>query len=171
MSAYQTNGTRLHGLVLRITTIWAILGGFILLAVVAVNTASVVRAIIVGKTLSGDFELTEVGVAIAAFSFLPYCQIAGHNVTADIFTARASRFWISIFSFLSALVALGFGSLLLWRTWLGMIDMATYNSTTTILQIPLSWGFGGCLMSLALLAVAAAVTAREEFFKIRRGRY
>ncbi|MBZ0128008.1 MAG: TRAP transporter small permease [Rhodobacteraceae bacterium] len=171
MSAYQTNGTRLHSLVLRITTVWAILGGFLLLAVVAINVASVIRAATVSKTFSGDFELTEVGVAIAAFSFLPYCQIAGHNVTADIFTARASRFWISLFAFVSALVAFGFGSLLLWRTWLGMIDMATYDSTTAILQIPLAWGFGACLFSLGLLAVAAAVTAREEFLKMMRGRY
>ena len=100
------SGTRLHGLVLRICTGWAILGGFVLLGVVALNVASVVGAAVVNKGLPGDFELTEVGVAIAAFSFLPYCQIAGLNVSADIFTARASRFWLALFSFLGALVAL-----------------------------------------------------------------
>lgn len=171
MSAHQQTGTRLHSLVLRITTVWAIVGGFLLLAVVGLNVASVIRAAFVSKTFSGDFELTEVGVAIAAFSFLPYCQIAGHNVTADIFTARASRFWLSLFSLLSAVVAFGFGTLLLWRTYLGMIDMATYNSTTAILQFPLAWGYGACLFSLALLAVAAAVTIREEFRKVMWGRY
>ena len=89
-------GTRLHGLVLRISNAWAILGGVVLLLVVLINVVSVIGAATINKAVPGDFELTELGVAIAAFSFLPFCQIAGHNVTADIFTARASRFWRSL---------------------------------------------------------------------------
>jgi TRAP-type C4-dicarboxylate transport system permease small subunit len=166
MSDQTISGTRLHSLVLRISTWWAIVGGFVLLAVVAINVYSVLQAIVISRSFSGDFELTEIGVAVAAFSFLPYCQIGGHNVTADIFTARASRFWLAVFSLISSLVAFGFGSLMLWRTYLGMLDMAAYDSTTAILQIPLSWGFGGCLISLALLAVAAATSAYEEALKI-----
>lgn len=156
------SGTRLHGLVLRICTAWAILGGFVLLAVVLVNVASVAGAAVFNKALPGDFELTEMGVAIAAFSFLPYCQIAGLNVTADIFTARASRFWLSLFALLAALVALVFGALLLWRMYLGMVDQRLYDTATAILQIPLWWGYAACLLSLALLVLAAFASAVES---------
>jgi TRAP-type C4-dicarboxylate transport system permease small subunit len=149
------SGTRLHGLVLRICTAWAILGGFILLAVVVLNVASIVGAATINRALPGDFELTELGVAVAAFSFLPYCQIADLNVTADIFTARASRFWLALFSLLGAAVALGFGTLMLWRMYYGMLDQRTYDSTTAILQIPLWWAYAGCLASLALLVLAS----------------
>jgi len=76
MADAYASGTRLHGLVLRITTGWAILGGLVLMAVVAVNVASVVGAAVFNSAVPGDFEMTELGVAIAAFSFLPYCQIA-----------------------------------------------------------------------------------------------
>jgi len=155
MSSAAESGTRLHGLVLRMSTLWAVLGGFVLLAVIVVNVASVVGAAVLGKGVPGDFELTELGVAIAAFSFLPYCQIAGLNVTADIFTAGASRFWLALFSLLGALVALGFGALLLWRMYYGMLDQRTYDSTTAILQIPLWWGYAACLLSLALLVLAS----------------
>jgi TRAP-type C4-dicarboxylate transport system permease small subunit len=155
MSSAAKSGTRLHGLVLRMSTLWAVLGGFVLLAVIVVNVASVVGAAVLGKGVPGDFELTELGVAIAAFSFLPYCQIAGLNVSADIFTAGASRFWLALFSLLGALVALGFGALLLWRMYYGMLDQRTYDSTTAILQIPLWWGYAACLLSLALLVLAS----------------
>ena len=104
MANTETTGTRLHSLVLRMSTIWAVVGGFVLLGVIVANVLSVLGAATINKALPGDFELTELGVAIAAFSFLPYCQIAGLNVTADIFTSGASRFWLALFSMLGAAV-------------------------------------------------------------------
>ena len=157
----QQGGTRLHGLVLRIATAWAVLGGFVLVAVVVFNVASVVGSAVWGKALPGDFEITELGVAIAAFAFLPYCQIAGLNVTADIFTSRASPFWLSLFSLLGAIVALIFGAVLLWRMSAGMIDQRTYDTSTALLQIPLWWGYAACLASLALLVVASFASLVE----------
>lgn len=163
------SGTGLHGLVLRVSTAWAILGGVLLLAVVLINVVSVIAAAVLNKGLPGDFELTEVGVAVAAFSFLPYCQIAGLNVTADIFTARASRFWLALFSLLGALIALAFGAILLWRMYYGMLDQRTYDTSTAILQIPLWWGYAGCLLSLALLVVASFASVIDALRDMRRG--
>lgn len=145
----------LHGLALRLSTAWALAGGAVLLAVIAVNVLSVAGAALSDFGLTafpGDFELTELGCAIAAFSFLPYCQIAGLNVTADIFTARASKFWLSVFAVLAAAVALVFACILLWRMYLGMLDQREYDYTTAILQVPIWWAFVPCLVSLALLA-------------------
>lgn len=168
MDDHRQSGTRLHSLVLRISTAWAIVGGMVLLAVVTINVVSVVGAAVFNTALPGDFELTEIGVAVAAFAFLPYCQIAGLNVTADIFTAGASRFWLAAFSLLGALVALGFGTLMLWRMYYGMLDQRTYDSTTAILQIPLWWGYGACLLSLALLVLASSASVVEAFDTIVR---
>lgn len=170
MSDLSNSGTRLHGLVLRICTWWAVLGGLVLLVVAGINVASVIRAAIWSKTVPGDFELTELGVAIAAFSFLPFCQIGGHNVTADIFTARLRRFWISLFSLVSALIALCFGLILLWRMYLGMLDKQTYHEITHVLSIPTWYGYLFSLPSLALLALAAAVTVYDEFHTMTRRR-
>ena len=168
MSRVTHSGTRLHGLVLRVCTAWAILGGLVLVAVALMNVASVVSFAILNTSFNGDFELTEIGVAIAAFAFLPYCQIANLNVTADIFTARASRFWLSVFSLMGAVIALGFGAVLLWRMYAGMIDMKTYDSTTATLQIPLWWGFAGSLISLALLVVASFASVVEAMHSMSR---
>ena len=152
--------TGLAGAVERLCTLWAMLGGAVLTAVVAVNVLSVLGSI-GGTSFPGDFELTEIGVAVAAFAFLPYCQMTGANVTADIFTAGASPRWVALFSLLAALVALGFSLLLLWRMQAGMADQRDYNYVTAILQVPVWWAFLPILASLALLAAAAAVTLRE----------
>ena len=169
MANTETTGTRLHSLVLRMSTIWAVVGGFVLLGVIVANVLSVLGAATINKALPGDFELTELGVAIAAFSFLPYCQIAGLNVTADIFTSGASRFWLALFSMLGAAVALGFGALLLWRMYLGMLDQRDYDSTTAILQIPLWWAYAACLVSLALLVVASFASLVNSLNDIVKG--
>ena len=169
MQAGAPSRTRLHGLVLRLCTGWAILGGIVLLAVVALNVTSILGAALFGRAILGDFELTEVGVALAVFAFLPYCQIAGLNVTADIFTARASRLWLSVFALLGGAIALAFGAFLLWRMYFGMLDQRLYEATTTILQLPLWWAYAGCLASLALLVLASAASVVDALHRLARG--
>lgn len=144
-----------------VITAWALLGGVSLVCVVLVNVVSVAGAV-VWKPFPGDFEMTEVGVAVAAFAFLPYCQLTGANVTADIFTAGASRRWIAAFSLLASLAALGFSLMLLKQMYLGMLDQKAYGYTTAILQFPHWVAFLPILVSLALLAVAAAITLFES---------
>lgn len=146
---------------------WALLGGVVLAAVVAVNVLSVAGGVF-GTPFPGDFEMTEVGVAVAAFAFLPYCQLYGANVTADIFTAGLSERAIEALSALASLVALGFAVLLFCRMYLGMIDQKVYGYTTAILQFPHWAAFIPILASLALLALAAAITLVESLHLMRR---
>jgi len=158
--ALSLGRTGVPGAVARIVTLWALLGGAVLLAVVLMNVASVIGGA-VWVPFPGDFELTQIGVAIAAFAFLPYCQLTDANVTADIFTARAGPRAVAAFKLLAALVAFGFGVLLLWRMAAGLGDQREYGYTTAILQVPVWWAFVPILISLALLALAAAVTLAE----------
>jgi TRAP-type C4-dicarboxylate transport system permease small subunit len=150
------------GLVERAATLWALAGGVLLLAVVAVNTWSVVSRALGGRPFAGAFELTEVGVAVAVFAFLPYCQLVGANVTADIFTARASKRAIAAFALLASLVALGFALLLAQRMYLGLLDQRAFGYATTILTVRIWWAFVPIVFSLGLLALAALVTLVES---------
>lgn len=143
------------------------LGGAVLVAVVAVNVASIIGFATGLGGVPGDFEMTEIGCAIAAFAFLPYCQAAGLNVTADIFTARAGPRWLALFRLLAAVVAVLFAALLLWRMSLGMLDQRQYDYTTAILQIPIWWGYAACLVSLALLVFAALATVVDALRELR----
>lgn len=155
------------GLASRIITGWALAGGVVLMLVVFMNTWSVIGANF-GVPFPGDFEMTEIGICVAAFAFLPYCQLTGANVSADIFTSGASAQWVAIFSLIGSLVALGFSLLLLWRMWAGMLDQKEYGYTTAILQLPHWLVFIPILVSLALLAVAAAITLSAETRRARK---
>lgn len=167
--------TGLAGAAERVITVWAVLGGVVILAVVAVNVWSVLSGLLAGwpstatliaQPFSGDQELTELGVAIAAFAFLPYCQLTGANVTADIFTARASRRWVAVFVMGAALVALAFAVLLTWRTWAGLESQREYSYQTTVLQLQVWWAYVPAVASLALLAVAALITFVESLSEL-----
>jgi len=149
------------GLARRIIEGWALLGGALLLAIVLMNTWSVISLSALGFPVPGDFEMVQMGVAIAAFSFLPYCQLTGTNVTADIFTSRASPRWVALFALLAALVAVAFSVLLIWRMSDGLASYLEYEEVTTILNIPLWTAFPPILISLALLIVASAITVGQ----------
>lgn len=159
----QTNKSKWAGpigLVRLLAEGWALLGGLVLLAVVLMQTLSVVTGIF-GLPLPGDFELTEMGIAIAAFAFLPYCQTTGANVTADIFTSGLSRRTIAILGLLASLIALAFSGVLAWRMWLGMGNQFLYDYQTAILGLPIGAAYFPIIISLVLLALASLVTLVE----------
>lgn len=152
----------LRGLTCRLIEGWALLGGVLTLVVVAVQTLSVITGAF-GHPLPGDFELTELGIAVAAFAFLPYCQITDANVTADIFTSGLSRRGQAILALLSAIIALVFASVMAWRTWLGAQNQFEYDYQTAILQVPIGYAFIAIVVSLILVAAAAVITLIESY--------
>lgn len=149
------------GFLRRVVEGWALLGGLLLLAIALMVSYSSAASWLLGKPLPGDVELVEMFTAISVFMMLPYCQLSGANVTADIFTARAGPRTVAALELLAALVALGFSLLLLWRMYEGLLDYRKYVETTTILKIPIWVAYPWALASLALLAVAAAASVRK----------
>ena len=67
----------------KLISVWALVGGLFLLSVVILNIGSIIGSIVLIH-VPGDFELTQIGVAVAIFCFLPYCQLHRYNVSADI---------------------------------------------------------------------------------------
>lgn len=131
------------------------------------NVYSTIVGALFGQPFPGDFEMTEVGIAVAVFAFLPYCQITGANVTVDIFTAGASARTVAALKVAASLVALAFSMLLVWRMWYGMLDQKAYGYTTAILQFPHWMAFIPILVSLTLLAIASLLTAAEAWRDVR----
>ena len=156
----KTDRTGVSGAVEKIVTAWALLGGVLLLAIIVMNVVSVIGGV-VWVPFPGDFELTQIGIAIVAFSFLPYTQLTGNNVTADIFTAKAGPRTVAFLSGLAGLVAMVFAELTLKQMYLGLQDQKTYNYTTAILLFPIWTAFVPILMSLGLLIVASVVSFLE----------
>jgi TRAP-type C4-dicarboxylate transport system permease small subunit len=153
----------------RVIEYWALAGGIILLGVALMTAWSAGTGWVLGRPLPGDFELTEIFVAVAIFAFLPYCQLTDANVTADLFTARAGPRTLAALSVLAALLALGIAILLTWRTWAGLIDYRKYVETTAILKIPIWTAYVPALVSLGLLVLACVLSLLESGRALRRG--
>ncbi len=162
MADFQKMGrTGIAGVAERFIVNWALIGGLVLVGVVAINIYSVIGNIF-GKPFPGDIELTQMGIVVAVFCFLPFCQLVDSNVTADIFTSNVGKKTKSVFALLASITAFGFAVLLLWRMTNGMSDQREYEYTTTVLQIPIWISYLPILLSLALLAVASLITLKDN---------
>jgi TRAP-type C4-dicarboxylate transport system permease small subunit len=146
---------------------WALGGGIVLLVVAVMTTWSAFSGWVFSKPLPGDFELTEIFVAVAVFAFLPYCQQTDANVAADLFTAGAGPRAVAGFRLLGALLALAVAVLLAWRTWAGLLDYRKYVETTAILKIPIWWAYVPALASLVLLVLACLIVLRDQWRALR----
>ncbi|MGO1118354.1 TRAP transporter small permease [Rhodovibrionaceae bacterium A322] len=142
---------------------WALLGGVLLLALMAVTALSVVLDLLFDKPLAGDFELVQLGCALAVFAFLPYCQMTRGHIAVDIFTMRASRPFQRAVEILSLFLMFALGLLLLWRMWLGGWDYydPTFAESTPILGIAIWQVFPPILLSLLLMTLVTAVMLIE----------
>jgi TRAP-type C4-dicarboxylate transport system permease small subunit len=148
--------------VLSLSRAWALLGGLVLLAVMVMTVASVLLRATLGFPILGDYELVEIGTALAAFAFLPYCHQAGGNVLVDVFTDRAPEPFKHGLGAASSLALAAIALVLLWRMSLGGYDFWRYHEVTTNLEVPRWWAFPPILVSLALLALVALVVFAQE---------
>ena len=140
---------------------WALAGGWVLIGLVAINTYSLIAGEMFDAPLAGAFEMVQLGVAVAAFAFLPYCQLTDSNVSADIFTSGAGPRAIAGFRLLAAVIAALIAVILLWRMWFGLIDYREYEEVTAIMSIPVWYAFVPILVSLVLLCVACGLSLVE----------
>lgn len=136
----------------------ALFGGLVLFGLTLLTVLSVVGRTTLSAPIPGDFELVEIGMAVAIFSFLPYCQIVRGNVVVDIFTAKASAATKALLDGLGNLVYTAIAALLTWRTALGGIEVEAYNETTMVLGVPVWWGYVPAVVFLVLLTVVCAYT-------------
>jgi TRAP-type C4-dicarboxylate transport system permease small subunit len=144
-------GRALHTL----ATAFALAGGLVLTALTVLSVASIAKRAVLGRPLPGDFELIEMGCAVAVFAFLPYCHVRGGNVIVDFFTARASAAVKGALDTLGALVYVAIAALLVWRMPLGGIEKYASAEKTMILGLPIWLPFVPIWASLVLLLAVA----------------
>lgn len=138
--------------------IFAGIGGLTLLAMMLMTVASVTLRGVIGRPISGDFELVEMGSAIAIFCFLPWCQISGGNVLVDFFTQKTGPRVNHLLEALGDLLYLLIAALLLWRMWYGAAEMREYSEQTMVLRLPIWTSFIIILPAMALLVATCAAT-------------
>jgi TRAP-type C4-dicarboxylate transport system permease small subunit len=141
----------------------ALLGGALLIALATTIVVSVtLRSDLVGTAgVPGDFELVQMATAVAAFCFLPWCQLRRGNIFVDTFTLKLpSRWqrgidatWDIVYALAMALIA--------WRLGVGARAAFASGENTMVLQAPSYLPIGLCSLLAALVSVTAIVSARR----------
>ena len=148
---------------------WALLGGVVLLLLVLITAASALSNLFFNAPFAGEYELAKHFVGIAIFTFLPYCQLTGANVTVDIFTTGMGARGKAAMRLLSASLAAAFALVLLRQMTLGFADYLAFPEETAALHIPLWTAFPPILLSLVLLLAAALIGVHEGWRAFREG--
>lgn len=113
--------------------------------------------------ITGDYELVEMGTAIAVFLFLPYCHLRGGHVTVDLVVMHAPTIIQRLLAFVAEILFLTVAGLMTWRIYHGLLDKRRYMETSMLLDIPLWWGYIGGAVGLALLTAVCLYRAIDAF--------
>ena len=143
----------------RLAQLLAALGGLSLTGIALMSLYSVVMRNLFGAPIVGDFELAQMGCAVAVAAFLPFTQLRQGNIFVDFFTQRASDRTRARLDAIGALVVAFALGLLAWRTGVGGLDALRNDETTMIMSLPVWWGYALMTPSIGVAAAAAAYTA------------
>ncbi|NNE79552.1 MAG: TRAP transporter small permease [Silicimonas sp.] len=147
------------------TTLMAIIAGFVLLLMAIMTVVSVTGRSLIWAGLGpipGDFELVEIGAAVAVFGFFPYCHLHRGHVSVDIFVSRLPHWAFNGLTLTGDLLIAVITWVIAWRLWFGFQEKIAYGESTMILGAPLWYGYGLCFVaSVWAGAVAVYVIWRD----------
>ena len=144
-----------------IAKVLALTGGTVAILIAIIVVASVLRRWLFADPIPGDFELAQIGTAVAVFAFLPYCQIVRGNIMVDTFTAHLParhRRRIDAIWDLAYAAAMAFVAVCLTR---GTVDTYASHEVSMVLRIPVWPGVAFGAFSCAFLAIVSLATAYD----------
>ncbi|MFK7751035.1 MAG: TRAP transporter small permease [Sedimentitalea sp.] len=183
----------MHRLVTWLARAVAILGGFVLVALIVLMTVSIVgrslnkvlhgdaiqsafgamaqRLIDLGiGEINGSYELLEAGVAFAIFSFFPVCQLYGAHATVDVFTSSLPpRALLALRAFWEIVLSVTI-IFITWRLYEGMLRYVNNGETTLFLQFPVWWAYAASFAAAVVASITAAYCAVMRVGEAATGR-
>jgi TRAP-type C4-dicarboxylate transport system permease small subunit len=151
-------GRALH----RLAVLLAVFGGITLLVIVTISFTSILGRFLFSSPLLGDFELVEMGCAIAIASFLPLCQLEKGNVIVDFVTAGLSDATRSALDAISGVLFGLVAGFFTWRMIYGAQDMYHYSEETMLLQLPVWIPFLPFILSFLTLTACCFYSAVQD---------
>ena len=154
----------------RVAAAWAVLGGVILLTIVAVTVTNAGAfgldklARMAGATVSGlpgyeDFVTLAIGAASPMF--LPYAQARRGHLAVDLFTAKAPRSVQRGLERIGVILTAAMALFLAYWMVYGMLQTLDDNALSRVLGWPVWPFYGPGIVSLMLWAAVAAAQVFE----------
>jgi TRAP-type C4-dicarboxylate transport system permease small subunit len=174
---HSSNGLRADrptriGRLLRVATLasdrLALAGGVLLLALAVMVTVSVMARWLTSQGIPGDFELVQIGLALAVFAFMPLCQLRGGNLYVDTFTTRLSGvaqhrldgFWSLVYALVAGLIAAMMA--------VGAVQTIASGTGSMVLGLPIGWAIAIAAVLAIWLAFVVLLTALRAFVRARQ---
>lgn len=137
----------------------AVAGGLVLLAMTLMSVGSIGSRWVIGRPLLGDFEMVQMGCAVAVAAFLPWCQMRRGHVIVDFFTLHVGEGTRRVLDAIGALSVALAGALVAWRMTAGTVDLRASGESSMLLGVPTWHAYLAMLPSFYLLALAGLHTA------------
>ena len=157
-------GVRLEGL----ARSFAIAGGVLLVAVVAMTVISVLGRYLFNAPIPGDYELTELACGIAVFAFFPYCHARNANIVVEFFTGRMPPYHRTVLDTVHAVVFALVAGLITWRLFVGAVHKLQDGETTLFLGVPVHWAYFCALAGAGLLTAICLLVVCRHVHALRR---
>ncbi len=128
-----------------------------LLLLILINCASILGRTFFAAPLNGDFEMTQLGIAFAVFSFFPWAHIRCAHIRIEFFIrSPKGRLFCDaltdgLFCLLGAVLTIGLA--------IGSYDTYLNNQQSAVLALPLWWGFAGAILPTSLLGLVSGYSA------------
>ncbi len=135
----------------------AIVGGIVLVALTLMIVASISGRALIGVGLGpvpGDFELVEMGTAVAVLFFLPWTYLKGGHATVDLLFTHLPPLGQRAVMLVSDLLMLAVWLVMTWKLFEGMLEKKQYMETTLLLQTPLWWIYAACCVGAVIGCLA-----------------
>lgn len=146
---------RLHEAIHNVAVNFAYAGGAVVAGIGIMSAISIIGRALWSKPITGDFELVEIGIAVAGSLFLAYCQLTAGNIFVDIFTIRASDSAKALMDKFGALLMGTMFVLVGWRCALGMTEIRHTGETSMLMGFPIWIGYVCVLPGITLAAITA----------------
>lgn len=140
----------------------ALAGGAIFAAITLMSAFSICGRL-VGRPIQGDFELAQLGCAVAIAFCLPYCQLQRGHIIVDFFTTRTSERTRRGLDALGALLLALVMALVAWRTGVGALALKASRETSMIMGLPIWYAYALMTPAFVLAALVAFNTAWRDW--------
>jgi TRAP-type C4-dicarboxylate transport system permease small subunit len=159
-------GSAARGAIERAAEALALLGGAVLVAITLMSVTSIAGRWLLGKPLPGDFELVQLGAAVAIASFLPFTQLQRNNIIVDFFTTRLNPSLQALLDAFGSLTLAAMLALFAWRTTAGAMTVKAAGETSMIMGVPLWYGYALMVPGLVLTVLVALRSAIQDWSRV-----
>lgn len=142
-----------------LTKFFAIAGGLMFLALVAMSLVSIIGRKLAAAPVPGDIEMMQMGTAVGSAAMLAYCEMVRHHLRVDFFTANISAANKNRLDGFSHFLVAAVGALMAWRTTAAALSLREAGETSMMLSWPVWPAVMMLVPSFAMLAVAGFYNA------------